>query len=272
LQTQNTGLKAASQFSFARHEDDPTDVVINPTPHYAKGILEGGAVGSAVGIGTGILLRKHNAGFRGTLGMAGAGGLVGLGAGAMKGHNDVDNKRKAVEQAYGATDPFALQKMSSATERTGQMYNQRLDAAYAAGYQFAMAKIAAETAVVPAEASSPTATEPSFQDKVESFALNHPYATRYALGIPASLVGGPFAAAGAMYGAAPVLHYTARSHYADREKAQGRSGELPFVVKHPYLTSLGTSTLALPTGPFAPVVGEAAAAMLHHNYKKDLNL
>lgn len=110
--------KQAHGFSFASHEEDPTDVAVHPAGHYAAGIAKGTAVGATAGALSGALLLggKH------PVGKAGVGGLIGMGLGAGLGYHNVDTKRRAVEQAYGAQDPFALQKMS----------------AYDAGSQFAL--------------------------------------------------------------------------------------------------------------------------------------
>lgn len=102
--------KAASSFSFAPHESDPTDVAVHPAGHYAHGITTGAAAGSLAGAVGGAML-GHN--FKTMIGRAGLGAIAGAGAGAGVGYHQVDTKRRAVEQAYGAQDPFALQKMSS---------------------------------------------------------------------------------------------------------------------------------------------------------------
>lgn len=161
------------------------------------------------------------------------------------------------------------------------MQNTRLEAAYAAGYNFAMHKIAAETAIEPREAQR--APSPFYD-----FVVSHPYATQIGMGtlggLAGAAVGGvtggiaawlPGAGVGGLLGAAagagvselvgaPLVHYAARRNLAERERAQGRSGNLPFVVKHPYLV-MGASGAV-------PVVGPIGAVALHHHYKQDLQL
>lgn len=125
----NSNQKTAAGFSFAAHEDDPTDVAVHPAGHYAHGITTGAAGGALVGLGAGAMM-GHNVKTMLTRGAAGA--LIGTGAGAGVGYHQVDTKRRAVEQAYGAQDPFALQKMSS---------EQRVENAYALGRQFALQQL-----------------------------------------------------------------------------------------------------------------------------------
>lgn len=275
-----------SDFSFASHEDDPTDIAKNPTPHYLSGAARGAAGGALLGTTAGLLLRRGNAGLRGTLGSAGAGALVGAGAGASTGYHTTDAKRKEVERAYGAVDPFALQKLSSVRSITTT--NEHLSAAYAAGYEFALNKLAAETAVVPATAAYDA--DPGY-----ALFLKHPYAARAGLmavgglsgaiggaiggarhGLPVTgaVLGVPIGLAGGALGAA-AGHWASRRAYAEREQAQGRSGELPFVVAHPYLTDAAISGAftagKLPISMVA-LVGGTGAAALHDHYKQNLAL
>lgn len=104
-------------FSFAPHEDDPTDVAVHPGGHYAAGITKGTAAGAGAGLAAGLMSggggRKGLANLGTRVGRAGVGALIGSGVGGALGFHHVDVKRRAVEQAYGAQDPFALQKMSA---------------------------------------------------------------------------------------------------------------------------------------------------------------
>lgn len=136
--------KAAAGFSFAPHEDDPTDVAVNPASHFAAGIAKGTAAGTAAGAALGFLSggggRKGLANLGTRVGRMGTAALVGAGAGGALGYHQVETKRRAVEQAYGAQDPFALQKMGA-------------DEAYAMGRLFALQKIANLDAAAAPEAA-----------------------------------------------------------------------------------------------------------------------
>jgi hypothetical protein len=112
-----------NDFSFAPHENDPTDIAKNPWKHHASAAAAGGATGAAIGTALGAWAGAGK-GFKSMLGHAGAGALFGGGLGTGLGYHKSEKKQRTVEQAYGANDPFAMDKLS-------------YDQAHDAGRQFA---------------------------------------------------------------------------------------------------------------------------------------
>lgn len=112
-----------NDFSFAPHENDPADIAKNPWKHHASAAAGGGATGAAIGTALGAWAGAGK-GFKSMLGHAGAGALFGGGLGTGLGYHKSEKKQRTVEQAYGANDPFAMDKLS-------------YDQAHDAGRQFA---------------------------------------------------------------------------------------------------------------------------------------
>lgn len=118
-----------NDFSFAPHENDPTDIAKNPIKHHTSAATSGAATGALAGVGAGAWLGSGG-GFKRMRGAAGAGGLIGAGLGAGLGYHRSEKKQRTVEQMYGGgnNDPFALEKLS-------------FDETYHAGRAFALQQL-----------------------------------------------------------------------------------------------------------------------------------